>query len=877
MNGSSEMKIKLHLILSRRAAWATLPLICVLLQTFPSAAQVRPVYDQGALGLAQMLKRLNTSASVLMIGAHPDDEDTAMLAYLARGENARTAYLSLTRGDGGQNIIGPQLGEALGVIRTEELLQARRLDGAEQFFTRAYDFGFSKTLAEARQKWDERVILCDAVRVIREFRPLVVVAQFNGTPADGHGQHQYAGYISPLAVKAAADTGQCTGSGEVWTVKKFYVRHRGDDEPTLRVNTGAYDPLLGRSYFEIAMHARSQHRSQEQGVLELKGEQFSAYDLAGSTAKETSVFNSLDASISGIAANAGDTDPAFADKLSRLQTISAAAMQQYDLRSPKNIVPLLMDAYQIDGEIQDSTRNGAAKGFLEQERSELLAAIQMAAGIQVDAISDSETVVQGEEFSVNVRVFTPSPASVNVNGVSLVSRSGKIFEASTAPAETNPNPFRREKAKSSSYFKISLNDGERPTQPYWLESPREGDLFKWENAPGITLPFRASILTARVKVSVDGRPVELNVPVEYRYADQVFGELRRDLNVVPAINIELDQQLIIVPSSHESVHRPVVVSLVNNSPNTQRGRVSLNIDGLSIPGWTASSQAFSLDHKGDKASLQFDIPVPANVRTGAYTVSVRASTMVKGGIDPSVYGSKMNVIAYPHIKTHRFYTPARATMQVMDLSVAPGRVGYVMGSGDRVPDAIRQMGLTVDMLGESDLAASDLSRFSAIVVGIRAYQVRWDLVVNNKRLLNYAANGGTLIVQYQLPSFAQQRVLPYPAQMGPRVVDENAAVNILQPSNPIFNSPNKITGEDFKGWVQERNLYNFSTFDTNYTGLLEAHDAGEPANHGGLVIADVGAGKYVYCSYSLFRQLPAGVPGAYRLLANLLSIRPVAR
>src|SRR5688572_9123737 len=255
-------------------AWAMIAImfLCVSASLrLNTPAQIRPVYDQGALGLAQLIKRLNTTASALMIGAHPDDEDTALLAYLARGESARTAYLSLTRGDGGQNIIGPELGEALGVIRTEELLQARKLDGAEQFFTRAYDYGFSKTLAEAKQKWDEKVILCDVVRVIRAFRPLVVISQFAGTPADGHGQHQFAGYIAPLAIKAAADASQCTDVGPAWTVQKFYTRHRGQGEARLRINTGQYNPLLGRSYFEIAMHARSQHRSQEQGVLELRG------------------------------------------------------------------------------------------------------------------------------------------------------------------------------------------------------------------------------------------------------------------------------------------------------------------------------------------------------------------------------------------------------------------------------------------------------------------------------------------------------------------------------------------------------------------------------------------------------------------------------
>ena len=838
----------------------------------PITPQVRPVYDQGALGIVQELRRLNVAANVLMIGAHPDDEDTALLAYLARGENARTAYLSLTRGDGGQNIIGPQLGEALGVIRTEELLQARRLDGAEQFFTRAYDYGFSKTLAEAKQKWDERIILCDAARVIREFRPLVVVAQFTGTLADGHGQHQYAGYISPLAVKAAADVGQCTGSGPVWAVKKFYVRHRGSGEPTLRINTGQYDPLLGRSYFEIAMQARSQHRSQEQGVLELKGEQYSAMDLNGGGAKEASIFDGLDVSIKGIAANAGFSEPAFVAKLERMQTIAASALQQYDIRSPEKIVPLLADGVQIAGELAAVTRNRGAGSFVEQKRREFQSAMLAAAGIQIDAISDAETVVRGEEFPVNVRLFAPANETVTVRDTALLTRSGKRITPSPAPAESGQNQFRREKPLYAAYFNAALNEGAEPTQPYWLRSPREGDLFRWENRPGQTLPFESPILTAELKLSVEGRDIDVSVPVEYRFADDIYGELRRDLNVVPALTVDLDQRLLIVPKSNAPQTRSVVVGVTNNSSGPQSGSVSVHIDGIVQAVAKGNEKPFSLTRRGEKASFVFELTFPPNTRSGSYALYAGARTMSKGAKDPTEYPSTMNTIAYPHIRTHRFYTPARSAVQVFDLAVAPARVGYVTGSGDRVADAIKQMGVPVEVIGENELAAADLSRYDVVVVGIRAYQVRPDVVANNQRLLDFARGGGILIVQYQLPSFAQQGVLPFPAKMGPRVSDENAAVNIVQPAHPVFNFPNKISGADFASWVQERNLYNFSTFDPAYVPLLESHDAGEPVNNGGLVVAELGKGKYIYCSYSMFRQLPAGVPGAYRLFANLLSL-----
>ncbi len=408
-----------------------------------------------------------------MIGAHPDDEDTALLSYLARGENARTAYLSLTRGDGGQNIIGTEMGEALGVIRTEELLQARKLDGAEQFFTRAYDYGFSKTLTEAKQKWDEKIILCDAVRVIRSFRPLVVVAQFTGTPADGHGQHQFAGYITPLAVTAASDPAQCGEAGPAWKVKKLYVRHRGQGEPRLRINTGRYDPMLGRSYFEIAMEARSQHRSQEQGVLELKGEAFSALNLAGSEAKESSIFESLDTSVRGIAANTGESSPRFVELADKVGEAAKRAAEQFDVRDPAKIIPILVDGYTAAYDAEWSVRSPAPKAFMVQKQNEFLAAIRLAAGIQFDAISDRETVAPGESFNLAARIFYPANEIVKVNAVSIKTPSG--WTVTPAEQSTQPqNQFRRETPNFAAAYAVKVSDDALPTQPYWLQKPRTG-------------------------------------------------------------------------------------------------------------------------------------------------------------------------------------------------------------------------------------------------------------------------------------------------------------------------------------------------------------------------------------------------------------------
>ncbi|MEP6705649.1 MAG: PIG-L family deacetylase, partial [Acidobacteriota bacterium] len=520
----------------------TVVLLCLPF-TLPESAQVRPVYDQGALGLAQALKRVNTSASVLMTGAHPDDEDSALLTYLARGENARTAYLSLTRGDGGQNLIGPELGEALGVIRTEELLQARRLDGAEQFFTSAYDFGFSKTLAEARERWDEKVILCDVVRVIRSYQPLVVISQFSGTPADGHGQHQYSGYISPIAVKAAGDPAQCTQSGAPWTVKKFYVRHRGAGKPTLRINTGRYDPLLGRSYFEIAMQARSQHRSQEQGVLELKGDQFSNLDLVSGprVEKEKGIFDGLDILVTG--------QPGVGD---------------YDPQHPELLIPKLLAG-------------------LPNSQIALL----RAAGVQIDILADRETVVAGENFRVSVRLFAPAAVDVKVVAVDFNFPHKEVQPAPSSAAA------RQTSANFAEDFELVVPPDAAPSQPYWLLAPRQGDLFSSPAGRSPSQPFSGPVSFADIILEIGGKRITVRRPVEYRFADDIRGEIRRELNVVPKIAVGLDRELIVISTRDKQPAREVSVNLTNNTRNAVTGKVTLNLPA----GWrsTPAERDFSMN------------------------------------------------------------------------------------------------------------------------------------------------------------------------------------------------------------------------------------------------------------------------------------------
>lgn len=842
----------------------TVLILFILSIPLPASAQVRPIYDEGAIGLGQILKHIVNTKRIMHIGAHPDDEDSDLLAYLARKENARVVYLSLTRGDGGQNVIGPELFEALGVIRTEELLQARTLDGAGQMFTRAFDYGYSKTLAEARKFWDEEKIKCDVVRAIRSFRPQVVNPRFTGTPADGHGQHQFAGYIAPIAVRAAADPKQCPGTGRPWKVQKLYVGQsfRSSATPSLRMDTGIYDPLIGKSYYEIAAYGRSQHKSQEQGTLELKGDRYAGVNLLDSSvetpAKEVSMFDGLDTSIKGIQKLIGTSEPRLQEELEKLDALANRALDDFDPMKPGSIVPTLAEAYVQADKVYWSTRQPKAKFLMDEKRAEIEKALRLASGLQIDALSSSETATPSETIGLNVNIFYPEASGLTVKSVELKAPDGWKVEKADVPAGGRETP------RASRAFNVTVATGEKYTQPYYLQRPRDGYLYQWPDDGNQNRPFQPPLITARVTMDVGGTDVTFEQPVQYRFADPTRGELRRDLNVVPGLSPDLDQHLLVIPKSKDEEKRKISLNLTNYADKNISG-----IARIEAPqGWTVtpSTVDFSIAKKGDGASFDFEVTIPKGTATGNYDLHAVAEA---GG---RTYSQTLNKIAYDHIQTHRYYTDAAAKVVVMDLKVAPVKVGYIEGSGDSIPEAMRQMGLDVKMIGKKELTSGDLSGYDTIVIGIRASETNPDYVANNSRLLKYVRDGGTMIVQYQKYAYQTLGLAPYPVQYNARVSEEDAKVTILDPDNPVFNFPNKITQADFEGWVQERNLYAFRSFDGHYTPLLESHDTGEPDNKGGMVYAKIGAGQYVYASYAFFRQLPAGVPGAWRLWANLVSL-----
>ena len=847
-------------------------------------AQVRHVYDRGAAGVLQRIQALRTTASVLLIGAHPDDEDSAFIARAARGDHARVAYLSLNRGEGGQNVIGPELYDSLGVIRTEELLQARALDGGKQFFTRAYDFGFSKTLAEASRLWGDQEVLRDMVRVIRKFRPLVVYSIFSGTPADGHGHHQLAGKLAPVAYRAAGDPAQfpeLTAEGlRPWRPLKLYRAAEDDESPTAIVETGQRDPLLGRSYAEIAAEGRSQHKSQAQGTEEVRGPVESDLILldsaVGTKARETSVFEGIDTSLAAIASLAGLPAGALAPQLASLDEAAGKALNDFDIREPEksvedlaavlNAIRTARAAVETVGGSPEARAD--ADFLLAGKEQEAVLALQQASGTVVDAVSSTETAAPGESFSSTVRVFLSDPSLTRITGVTLRTPEGWGVQSVPAgqAARTRAGLFEiRETANREDVFRLTLPANAPPTQPYWLTAPRKGYLYTWPDGSAKGAPFDPPLITAEVQAVIGGAAVTLTQPLEYRYVDQARGELRRNVDVVPALTVSFDSPLEIVPLGAAGKPRRVVVRLQSNSRTAVSGDVTVGAPD----GWKVSppSLPFSLDRKGEHYALAFDVTPSTAASPGRYTLNAVAASGARR------FDLSMKTISYPHIQTHRLYAPAQALVQLVDLKVLPVKIGYIMGSGDLVPEALRRMGLDVTLLDEDALAAGDLSRYDVIVVGVRASEVRPDFVAANERLLDFVRAGGTLIVQYQQGVYAAGKLPPFPVSaVGDRVTDESGPVKILVPDHPAFTTPNRISPKDFEGWVQDRNLYAFNSFDPRYVALLEAHDPGEPEQKGGEVYARLGKGNYVYTAYAWFRQLPAGVPGAYRLFANLVSL-----
>lgn len=841
--------------------------------------------ERGAVALGELVAGLGVNTRVLMIGAHPDDEDTFLITWLQRGRHVETAYLSLTRGDGGQNLIGNELGEALGVIRTEELLAARRIDGARQYFTRAFDFGFSKDTVDTYRQWQRDSILNDVVRVVRAFRPHVIVAVFSGTTRDGHGQHQVSGLLARAAYDIAADTMRFAikDYGSPWAPLKFYRAARFNPQSgTLTMDVGEYSPLLGRSFGEIAGESRSQHKSQGFGALQRKGpimdyvrREATRVNEATAASSEKSIVDGLDTTWSRF--DAASPAAGFKTILDAMSAAMTAVRKAYDPFAPEKLLKPLSRALmlvrsicppipvnpceRVDREGTSPRRtvlNGDLTSSLDVTRGRLLDALRMASGVTLEA----ESV---EAWAVNTGM--PVLTSVYNRGRDTVAISGGLVSGARGGASMTrlipPGGMIRD---------TLIGRVDSIVQPWWLGGGRVGGMFSLP-ASAVAENRRGAYPAAWYSVDLGGRSmgerIVISEPVVMRAADQVKGEFWRPVAPVPPISISVGEQVQYAPAN-VAIDRVIQVRLHWSAPGDTSPR-DVRVT-LALPkGLSADSATRTARISGYFAQRTIAFRVRGRLPAGEHRIDAMAES------DGASFSSGYELVDYDHIRRQRIYRPASILVSAVDVRIPSNlRVAYITGVGDNIAPTLAQLGVPVTVIPATEVTRAELNAYTTVVIGPRAYEAHPELLAANPKLFDFARKGGVLLVQYGQFEMTQPGMMPFPIALSrptDRVTHEDAPVTIDAAGANELTYPNRITAKDFDGWVQERGLYMPRAFDPAYQSLLFMNDPNESPNKGGVLIAPLGNGAYVYTTLSFFRQLPAGVPGGARLFVNLLSAK----
>jgi len=821
----------------------------------------RPPEQLDAAAILHRMHKLEVLGSVLYIAAHPDDENTRLISYLSNGRKLRTAYLSLTRGDGGQNLIGPELGDALGIIRTQELLEARRIDGGEQFFTRAVDFGYSKNPEETFSKWGRQAVLADVVRVVRTFRPDVIITRFATDGSGGHGHHTASALLAHEAFDLAADpkaypeqlqeglqpwkTTRLFFNASTWWRSDLAEVSQKDPANWLKLDVGGFDPLLGLSYTEIAGRSRSLHKSQGFGAAETRGELTEYLRLEkGAKLSAPDLFDGIETGWSRV--EGGE----------QAQAMITSMIESFDARAPEASVDELVLLEQALSTL--AINLGFAKdpesewAFLHRELARAL--IQHCCGLTVEATAKSTRAAPGDSLAVTWSVMKRSSgASFRAGEITVHGGDSVPFDAEL--------PWNRAATKE---FGLTVDHTLAIDQPYWLERPH-GGLYDIDGHAyrGIEACNTASLWLSGSLTMPDGPPAQAARALMYKWVDRVDGERTRPVVITPIASIDVGDTVAIVRG--------------------ELARVSVEIEALtdelsgtlqvSLPaGWKLEKQPAAVESMRRGERRRVDI----GVLRGAQAVAGMLQFTFSGPRGSS--DRTLHVIDYPHILPQTWYTPAAIELVPLDVEVSSRTVGFIDGAGDDVPNALHRLGVAVERIDPSNTSAAELSKFDAIVTGIRAYNTLPALAHFNAVLLDYVEQGGTLLVQYNTAGgdlvLDAKKLGPYPfALTRERVTVEEAPTTFLDPAHALLNIPNRLTPADFEGWVQERGLYFTGERDAKYAAPIAWNDPGEKPLHGALIACDHGKGRYVYTGISLFRQLPAGVPGAYRLLANLISRR----
>ena len=840
--------------------------VLTLVTTVSSANAAGPPPQPNAAQLRLGLAKLGVVGSVLYVAAHPDDENTALLAYLANGALLRTGYLSITRGDGGQNLIGSEQGPELGLIRTQELLAARRIDGAQQFFTRARDFGFSKSPDETLKIWDQDAVLGDVVAVIRRFRPDVIITRFSPEPADTHGHHTASARLAVEAFRAAADPTfhpeQLTNGVTPWQARRLlwnrstFMAKPGEDLSHYdKLDAGGFNPLLGASYGEIAAESRSMHKSQGFGVARGRGpivEYFSTLAEAPGGAPAP-IFGGIDFTWNRLPGTAA------------LRAAVEAVNRDFVDAAPYRSIPQL---FAVDAAL-DGVGDAHWRGVKKKEVRDLIVAC---AGLFVDATAAEVRAVAGGDVEVTATAVDRSPAAVTLKSVRFPGADKVTVEkALAAPAGAVATPLDVKR-------KVTLAATLPATTPYWLASPPEAGVYAVPDPADVGLPEDEPPLQVEFVFDVDRHPLSLSRAVSFKWTDPVAGERYRPFEITPLVSVTPDSKVLMFPERSKQP-KPLAVRLLAGAAH---------VTGVVRPevpeGWALepASAPFEIAGKGEEVEVTFRVrrasPRPGKKTGGEAPLPVGPATLrVVAEVGEAQFTKGVVHIEHDHIPVQTWLADADVRLVPLALETAGTKIGYIPGPGDEVAPSLRRVGYDVTILNDEALRAGPaaLARFDAIVVGVRAFNANERLRAAHATLMKYVENGGTLVAQYNTNS----RLGPLTAPIGPlpfeishdRVTDETAPVAFTDLKHPALTTPNKITGLDFEGWIQERGLYFASKWDPKYQTVLTMHDFGEKPLAGSLLWLRHGKGTFVYTGLAFFRELPAGVPGAYRLFANLLA------
>jgi LmbE family N-acetylglucosaminyl deacetylase len=817
-----------------------------------SFAQVPETYSSSDIYM--QIKKLNVLGSVLYIAAHPDDENNGFLPYLAKGRMYRTGYLSLTRGDGGQNLIGSEQGVELGLIRTEELLAARKVDGGEQFFTSAYEFGFSKSASEALSIWNKELVLADMVYVIRKFQPDILIARFPGDARAGHGHHWASGLLANEAYTAAADPNKFTEQFKLgvrpWKAKRILLNGFNFGNNTvngpLRLDVGGYEPLIGKSSGDLGGEARSMHKSQGEGRPRRKGEIIENFIITGGDTATTDIMEGV------------VTDWTRIEGGAEIQRRISNIIRQYNFEHPEYSVDSLVGVYKS---IQGIQYRGM---WRQQKLDELQNIILNCSGLFAEATTREEFVLQGDTAAVNFFINKRN----NVNAVlksTWLSRDSKTIDQ---PLKTNQN--------YSYDFKelISEPDIASATQPYWLQRPQFPGNFDIGNPYLVGKAWNDALLTAIFNIEINGIPFTVRRPVRYKYIDPVKGEVYQPFIMVPHLSMSLSPHVALLNVKTEKGKQSVDSIYVTYRSNFTQQNVPSTLYILQDTAKTAFEKQPRDYEKGKLYTIALPVKQYYNPAKGEY---IEAAMRIYVGGRTYVFSQYFRSIEYDHIPNIHYSAKDHIKFVNEEVKTVGKKVGYISGAGDKIPDALKEMGFEVKVLEEADVTDAGLKSFDAVIIGIRAHNIYEWLSDKNDILSNYVKNGGNLISQYiKSNNIGAKRLKlgPYPFSIstGSRVTEEEAKVNILLPEHSVLNYPNKITDKDFEGWVQERSTYQVDQADAHFEMPLSMNDTNDKPSNGSLAIAKYGKGNFAYVGLVLFRQLPAGVPGAFRLLANLIAL-----